>query len=423
MDKTKRLWAVLAAAMVTMGCTQHHGLQDSAVPHDNFYGNAYQQVAGTGEFIQHQQPADSLRYGTKDCRAYSSNFAAVNYRADQIISDGAEHVPLSRPTDPHFHGTVPLSPGDLVSLSIENGDGFSGNYVVNTNGLLVVPYLEPMMVFGLPIELVAEKIELALVRAELFRPATARVDLRLLQWSDIEVTVSGAVFEPGRVRINRNIPEQVLEQRINAYGDYSGDRMLSEALRAASGIRPDAKLDQVTLMRSGWQVQLDMSGVMTGTSSRDIALVAGDRIVVPSTGCFQPHLVRPTQITPKGLRVFMSNLIDSAANNSSAAVGRFSSNMPYGSRLLQAAVSANCIGGKQWTNAPRKVLLAGHNPLTGQVQVIERSVEQLMRQPHIAAVNPYLMPNDAVACYDSDLTNLRDIARSLVDVISPFKLL
>jgi polysaccharide export outer membrane protein len=164
-----------------------------------------------------------------------------------------------------------------------------------------------------------------------------------------------------------------------------------------------------------------MTGVLTGLPVKDLALVSGDQIIVPTSGCFQPHLVRPSQITPKGFRVFMSNLIEPSQSNANAAVGSFSSSLPYGSRLLQAAVSANCIGGKQMTNAPRTVILASKNPLTGEVQVLKRSVEVLMRNPQAADINPYMMPNDAIACYDSATSNVRDIARALSEIISPFK--
>jgi hypothetical protein len=166
-----------------------------------------------------------------------------------------------------------------------------------------------------------------------------------------------------------------------------------------------------------------MTGMLSGNLVTDYPLVAGDRVIVPSTGCFQAQLVRPSQITPKGFRVFMSNLIDSAGDNSSAAVGQYSTSLPYGTRLLQAAVSANCVGGKDWTNAPRRVVLSSKNPITGETQVIERSVEDLMTMPNKAQINPYLMPNDAVACYDSTITNYRDIAKTLAEIIVPFKLL
>jgi polysaccharide export outer membrane protein len=66
--------------------------------------------------------------------------------------------------------------------------------------------------------------------------------------------------------------------------------------------------------------------------------------------------------------------------------------------------------------------LSSKNPITGETQVIERSVEQLMKMPHLELINPYLMPNDAVACYDSGITNLRDVAATIVDIITPFKL-
>jgi len=35
-------------------------------------------------------------------------------------------------------------------------------------------------------------------------------------------------------------------------------------------------------------------------------------------------------------------------------------------------------------------------------------------------VNPYLMPNDGVACYDSRFTNFRDVARGIGELVSPF---
>ncbi len=128
-------------------------------------------------------------------------------------------------------------------------------------------------------------------------------------------------------------------------------------------------------------------------------------------------------ITPKGMRVFLSNLSETASNNANAAVGRFSSNLPYGARLLHAAASANCMGGASLSNSARKIVLASRNPFTGKTQVWERSIEELLRHPDRDTLNPYLMPNDAVACYDSDISNARSLARSILDILSPIKLL
>jgi len=53
---------------------------------------------------------------------------------------------------------------------------------------------------------------------------------------------------------------------------------------------------------------------------------------------------------------------------------------------------------------------------------MEQSIELLMRQAHLDRINPYLMPNDAIACYDSDVTNIREAAKAITDVLNPFKL-
>ncbi|AFU99803.1 polysaccharide biosynthesis/export family protein [Simiduia agarivorans] len=411
--------ALLIAAMSGLvACTQHHSLPSPDNPSDKFYGTRHE----TGEHVSHAVESPRVYASNLDCSAADSRYQTAHFRADRALI-AYEAASGQTQVQQIFNRELPLSPGDLIDVQIEDGEGFAGHYIVNPDGSLKLPHLSALDLQGASEAEASRRVEMALVRAGLFLPATARVSVRVLQWAPVEVTVTGAVFEPGRVRINENNQESVIADRVAAFGDYAERRSLVEALRAASGIRPDAKLDQVVLVRNGWQLELDMSGVFTGEPVRDVALVAGDQIVVPTTGCFQPQLVRPSQITPKGFRVFMSNLIAPALDNASAAVGRYSSSLPYGTRLLQAAVSANCVGGTQLTNAPRKVVLASLNPLTGQMQVVERSVEQLMRNAHREDINPYLMPNDALACYDSDVTNLRDFARSLTDLIAPVRLL
>jgi len=401
-----------------LACTQHHALQTPLNPGDQLFGTKDEK----GVWVRHKGPVSTVFATNFDCQRTESTATSIHYRADKPLNTLATFVDAQAGKNP-FDLDMPLSPGDMFELEIENGDGFNGRYVVNPDGRIQLPLIPSLTAEGLTVPELSEKIELSLVRALMFRPRTAKVSARVLLWAPVEVYVSGAVFQPGRVLINEKIQAQLVEQRMAAFGDYSPTRYLSEALRAASGVRPDAKLDQVILVRKGWQVEVNMAGIFTGEHVQDISLVAGDRVIVPTTGCFQKQLVRPTQITPKGFRVFLSNLVVPSLSNSSAAVGKFSSSLPYGSRLLQAAVSANCTGGTQWTNAARKVVLASENPLTGQVQVIERSIEQIMRQAHRDEINPYLMPNDAIACYDSDISNVRDIARTLIEVISPLKLL
>ena len=409
---------VLLVTLFSQGCAKHSSdeMDKSAL---RFYGTP----ADNGDDFIHEQAPNSLFSEGLNCSQFQDMGAALNYRTDKPINLNSINIVATGENDPILAQGLLLSPGDLVEVLIEDGEGFNGRYIVDNAGYVKLPLVGVIQAGGATTNKLETNIELALVRAEIFQPANANVTIQVLNWSSIKVSVAGAVFQPGSVLINKKPTGIQNSEHLEAYGDYSTTRLLSEAIRAASGIRPDAKLDQIMLIRKGWQVQIDMTGMLTGELVKDYPLVAGDRVIVPSTGCFQAQLVRPSQITPKGFRVFMSNLIDSAGDNSSAAVGRYSTSLPYGTRLLQAAVSANCVGGKDWTNAPRRVVLASKNPITGETQVIERSVEDLMTTPNKGNINPYLMPNDSVACYDSDITNYRDIAKTVVELILPFKLL
>jgi len=413
----KILIALMSVWLVA--CAQHHALTSPSNPSEKFFGTPGE----AGDAVIHEAPSMLTPYADWDCTPTQFNYAPAHFRVDETLKTMGKPAVDPRDVARWFNGGLTLSPGDMIELIIENGEGFNGRYILNPRGKVNIPYLKALSLVGLNVYQAADKIELALVKAEMFQPATISTSVQVLEWAEIDVLVTGAVFEPGRKRINQKFKERHIDEKMAAYGDYSSTRFISEALRAASGIRPDAKIDQVILIRKGWQFELDLSGIFSGQAVNDIPLISGDQVVVPTTGCFQKHLVRPSQITPKGFRVFMSNLIDSAFSNSNAAVGRYSTNLPYGTRLLQAAVSANCVGGKQWTNAPRKVVLASTNPITGQYQVVERSVEALMRQAQNEVANPYLMPNDAVACYDSDVTNLRDVANFVMDLINPIKAL
>lgn len=400
------------------GCAQQHSLQEIENSSSGFYGTKN----GNGELFSQQSVPGKVFAAQLHCDERADFAAPLNYRVDKpILSSAPSQAPLPVSMHP-ARNTLPLSPGDMIEIIMEYGEGFNGSYVLDNLGLLTLPILEPIHASGMSPRELSHRVEMALIKANIFRPVTATVHVKVLHLAAIEVPVTGAVFQPGRILINNKRANNEMDQRVVAAGDYTHRRLLSEAIRGAHGARPDAKLDQIILIRQGWQIEVDLTGILSGLPVKDYPLIDGDQVIVPSTGCFQPHLVRPSQITPKGFRVFMSNLIDSAQNNSSAAVGPYATNLPYGTKLLQAAVSANCVGGKEWTNASRKVMLASIHPITNQTQVVERSVEQLMRQANRDDINPYVMPNDAIACYDSNITNIRDVARTIVDVLSPFLL-
>ncbi|MEB3338584.1 MAG: polysaccharide biosynthesis/export family protein [Leptolyngbyaceae bacterium] len=317
---------------------------------------------------------------------------------------------------------LPLSPGDRIKLSIPEGDEFSGIYEVNLDGTLEIPYLGFVSVMGMETAQVAQELSKLLVRRKFFQPAFIQISVQILRWAPIQVTVAGETFLPGRVQINEfprtadtSTPQTVVP------GDLAPERSLTAAIRSAGGILPTADLKNIRLIRGNQEMIFDLSGVFTGDPVTEVPLIAGDQVIVPKTS-FQNTLVRPSQITPAGIKVFASNLSSPASSNSSSSVKEAIS-FPYGSRFTQAVVAANCVGGTQATNADRVAILIHTDPLNGKTKVLEQRVEDLVRNSRDDAKNPFLMPGDGVACYDSTVTNTRDVFRSFSEILSPFGIL
>ena len=185
------------------------------------------------------------------------------------------------------------------------------------------------------------------------------------------------------------------------------------ALRAAGGVRPDADLSAVELHRQGRVYRMDLRGVFDGTDPTDIMMLTGDRIVVKSRQCFQDDLMRPSPISPPGVSMFLSNLTQPATGNAVSAIGRDVREMPYGTRFMQAVVNSNCMGGAKTSNANRSAVLFSRNPVTGVSVVIERDIEDLLRRGDRDDYDPYVLPGDSLACYDSSVTGVAEIGRVL----------
>lgn len=446
MNKLFILFVSFIITSLISSCSTIHGVPYPTTPKvaSHYYGPyKYQRVVAqqptnvyqTYNRVEKHSPSfRTVKFGSRQCedqRYYLRQNTKLHW-ADKLHLD----TPLMlaednvRTSDIDLHAQtafwrqrsfLPLSPGDMVDIKIPDGEEFSGHHIVNQSGLLSLPYIPPLAVAGFDIYQVEEKLKLHLITNEIFTPRSAKVSVRPVEWSAIQIFVKGSVYIPGRHLISGVPSNRVHKLRSQTTGDYPTSRYLSEALRAGSGVRPDAKMDQIMLIRRGWKIETDMSGVFTGEPINDIPLVAGDQVIVPTLGCFQEELIRPSQVTPKAIRIFISNLIVPATSNSSAGVGKFSETVPYGTRLLQALVSGNCVGGIALTSATRHALLVSENPLTGESEVIERSIEELMRGAHRDDINPYVLPNDAIACYDSNVTNLRDAAKTVTEVMNGLK--
>ena len=245
-----------------------------------------------GSVYGDQQSWNNGPAGQPQCHAAITPIELASYR---YIDSAALHVT-----------GVQLATGDRLRLSVSGDkDLLSGAYIVESNGTLQLPQIAPIRAAGRTMEDVRQDIERQLINALVIRPLPNGVRFHIIEQAPVSVSVSGAVFEPGAVRIGERSPEV---RNVNLGSAVSGDlnpgRMLSTALRAAGGIRPDAEVGAIYVQRADVWTRIDMSGAVDGSFANDIPLIAGDKILVGSVGCLQPALVRPSPVTAPGIRVF-----------------------------------------------------------------------------------------------------------------------
>jgi len=305
-----------------------------------------------------------------------------------------------------------LTRNDLLDVRIAEDETFNGSYVISRDGTLKLPFLPAIRAQGRNTQAVERDIARALLADDFYAEAP-RISVRVTDFASVTVGVSGAVFEPQAVEIGGVPGDSVDSLRQQASGASTEGRNLSTALRAAGGVRPDADISAVEVRRGGQLFRLDMRGVFEGRNAVDIMLLTGDEVRVPSRACFQDDLMRPSPISPPGVSLFLSNLTQPATNNAASAIGQTVRQVPYGSRYIQAVVDANCVGGPKATSANRSAVLFSRNPVTGVSVVIERDFEKLLRRADRDDYDPYLLPGDALACYDSTVTNIAEIGRVL----------
>ncbi len=325
----------------------------------------------------------------------------------------ARHVPARREL------TMRYSPGDRVNLLVPGSPEFSGDYAVNADGRIILPFASEVEAIGLTNSELSKRIEAALIKSNVFKAEKFLISVRPVMYAPINITVAGAVFNPGRMTVNHIAPADKVERSFTKFGDSPMDRFIATALRTAGGIRPDADLSRVTVRRGKQTFVLNWQGALTGAPVDDMPLIEGDHIQVPEAPCFQSALVRPSQITPPGVRVFMSNLSQPGGSGAGYNSARDVGAVPYGTRLLAGLVSASCVGGSRASNAARYAVLISRNPKTLETEVIQRSIEDMVLSPDRDTVNPYLMPDDAIACYDSAVTDVREVASTIQSLLLP----
>ncbi|MEM9217435.1 MAG: polysaccharide biosynthesis/export family protein [Cyanobacteria bacterium P01_F01_bin.150] len=327
---------------------------------------------------------------------------------------------------------LPLSPGDRIRLTIAEDtdlpitDRFSGIYEVNVDGSLQIPFIEPLFVAGFELEDVEQTLRQALVLGEFFHGDRLQLSLGVVQWAPIQVSVVGDAYYPGQVLVNTP-PDAAFDDQLfrgeapyTLTGDYPPARYLTAVLNQAGGIKPTADIENIRLVRGGVEQVIDLSGVLTGELVDDVPLIAGDQVVVPALEELQPYLMRPSQITPATVKLFVAN---QTAPSNIDRLDQEEVELEYGTRFSQVAIAMRCAGGTRPTNARRRIALIRTNALSGETEVFDHKVEELLRESVDGDGNPFLMPSDGVVCYDSKLTNISRILNFVGSVLNPIRIL
>lgn len=339
---------------------------------------------------------------------------------DPVVAQKFKSQELKAASSAALRRVETIQKGDLIRLTCQRFKEIEGVHQVTASGGLNLPYLGDIYVAGLIRQQSQRKVIDRLVELAWLDNNLLELNISIIEQAAISVSVFGAVFNPGRTVINAKPAIKPVQQIRQETGAYAGARNLLQAISNAGGVRPDADIKNILLIRDSKPYLFDLQPIIKGGVLPNLPdLNAGDELYVPSIGQEQRSLVTPSDITPPGLRIFASNLTAPALSNAQSAVGNDSSRLPYGASLIDAAISSNCVGGTHMANASRSILLITKNHGSNQQIVVNRTINQLLENSSNVMVNPYIMPNDGVACYDSKFTNFRDVARGLGDLISP----
>jgi polysaccharide biosynthesis/export protein VpsN len=150
--------------------------------------------------------------------------------------------------------TTPLRPGDVVRLFFWRDPALNGEYAVDENGSVALPYLGYREIGQIPAG------ELKQLLAEEYREYLSDQAVQITMQR--RITILGAVHSPGIYHVDPTMS-------------------IRDALALAGGVAPQGELSGLEVRRGGRAVAIDeQSGLVAG------ALASGDQLFVPERGWF-----------------------------------------------------------------------------------------------------------------------------------------
>ena len=200
-----------------------------------------------------------------------------------------------------------ISVGDILKVDVVDGEEFSSLVEVTADGAIDLPFLMRVPAAGRRVSALEDSLAHRLVKGGFYKRGFAQVSVERMRTGPRTIRVHGAVFSPGVFTVNVRRAAEVSQIEDDATGD-SGGPSVAAALRRAAGVRPDADIANIVLIRDGERRVLDLSGALGEGRMENPIVLSGDEIFVPSRKCFQEKLARSSAITAPGVRLFQVEL-------------------------------------------------------------------------------------------------------------------
>ena len=301
-----------------------------------------------------------------------------------------------------------ISSGDEVQLNIAQDEIFSRDYIISKDGFIDIPYIDRIYLNGLTTREASNNIKDEFIKSNIFKPNDLSLSILINRQGPISVAVSGEVFNEGIKNLNKNkaiMNSSDSEFTIYEANNDSLNRYLTNALKLAQGITPYADLSKVEITRNGKILIFDITGLITGTSARDIEIIDGDTIFVPSTNKFNEHYVKASAITLDQIDVYI------ASNTVKEKIS-----VPYGLKLSHVMPRTGCIDSNQLLSSLRSTILIRNSNFNNRYLNKAESVRAIMGSNDNMS-NHYLQPDDIIICSNSLWDKISSGTLAIADII------
>lgn len=190
------------------------------------------------------------------------SFSQTRSGLGQDPHTGSSPAPASPSTQPPPPPNYRLGPGDQLEILVPTHDGFNASLMVQPDGRINYPFVGEVLVTGLTVSELQERIRRGLEK-ELKEPQVT-IFVRQVRPSGIDrVTIIGAVRSTSPVDLRENW-------------------RVSDAVSAAGGPNDRADLKHVTFWHEGKAETLDLSPILVdGRLERNPPISSGDVLIIP----------------------------------------------------------------------------------------------------------------------------------------------